>query len=155
MDTLTLLLMTGLAAMVPLYAFVLSSNTFALILIFSFALTPGLFELVLGIPSSIPRAAAELCIVMLFTKAIFLKMKNGDKSFRVIGFFPMFGVFAVSLVSFLLNELGFDSYLSFLRFVFLYYFFFLALLNLNLSESTVRTVNQFLMLAFGAQIIPA
>lgn len=155
MDKLTLILMLGMATLVPLYAMILTSNTAALAVILTLALTPGLIELLLGIPSAFPRSVMELCIIMIFTKALYLQVMKRGQRFKCVGLAPMMALFAVSFVSFLLSEQSYGGFLLFLRSTFIFYLFFVALLNLNLSEKTVRAVNGYVMLIFAFQIVPA
>ena len=155
MDKLTLMLMLGMATLVPLYAVVLTSNTAALAVILTLALTPGLIEQLLGVPSVFPRAVMELAIIMIFTKALYLQVMKRGQRFKCVGLGPMMALLGVSIISVILNEQSYDSFLNFLRSAFLFYLFFLALLNLNLSEKTVRAVNGYLMLVFAFQIVTA
>lgn len=155
MDQLTIILGFGMAAIIPLYALILTSNLAALVIILTLALTPGLIEQLVGIPVSFVRASMELCIVMLFTKALFLQIIKRGRSLKCVGLGPMAALVALSVISSIVNEQPYDNVANFFRNAFLFYLFFLSLLNLDLPERTVRTVNGYVMAIFAFQIVPA
>jgi hypothetical protein len=135
---------------------VLQSDTLALGIILVFAMIRGGLELA-GIPTILTRAIAELAILVLFFKAIYVRGIVRALPIRVIGLFPMAGLLVVALLSLHWNDRYRDlevllAFLLALRDVFLYYCLFVALLNLGWPARTMHIANRIVMVLFLIQI---
>jgi hypothetical protein len=144
--------LTGLAFLVSLFALVLRSNTAALIVIFTCAFLQGSLDLFLGIPTFLSRGLMELCILFLFAKAFYGRLIKYQQPVRLVGHWPMAGLFAVSIVSYIMNGETIIRYALFFRHLFIFYIFFISLLNLNIAASTVARVNRYIVLLFLVQL---
>ncbi len=107
-------------AFVVFFSAILKSNTFAIGLILTLSLTRVVF-FVAGLPRAIPMVSAEFCVLLLLAKALYLQLFIYKRSMRVFGFFPMLGIFAVSLISFFVNGSEALPAIFFLRMTFIYY----------------------------------
>jgi len=134
-----------------LFVAILKSNTIALWLIFTTAFTRVIFHLV-GLPRAVPTLFTELCILLLLTKALYVRLIIQQKPMRAIGFFPMLGIFVISVFSYLMNTPGVLPAIFFLRKTFIFYLFFIAVLNLDLSHATITKVNRYILFLFFIQI---
>jgi hypothetical protein len=136
-----------------LFSAILKSNTIALVLIFTMAFSQGILLLLMGIPTIVPRMVMELSIVFLFAKSLYLQsIVYYRRPIKAFGFLPMLGLFTVSLLSFYVNEQPTIAFLLFCRHIFIFYLLFVTLLNLNLSEKTIRKINKYLIFLFLIQI---
>ena len=140
--------------MIPVFSFVvfiLRSNLFAIVIVFTMAFSQGIFGL-FGIPSIVPRLIAELSIIVLLAKSLFLKPTN-TKKLVSFGLLPMTGLFLVTVFSFYINNMPILNFVLFFRHMFIFYFFLLALLNLKISQRTVSIINRYLVFLFLIQIL--
>ncbi len=103
------------------------------------------------IPHIFPDVLISILILVLFFKAIFLKI-HSEERIKLWGVYPVLALLLVCFVSALYNGGGGLRLALFLRHVIQFYLFFLALLNLELIEKELKKVNIFLMILFLIQI---
>ena len=138
-------------ALLFLISVISKSNTIALLLILTPAFSQGIFSL-MGIPTIVPRMCMELTILLLLGKSLYLQGIIKKAPIRAFGFLPMLGLFVVSLFSVYINEEPIFPFLLFCRHIFIFYLLLVALLNLNISESTIKKINKYIVLLFLIQI---
>jgi hypothetical protein len=120
--------------------------------IFTCAFLQGSLDLFLGIPTFVSRGLMELCILFLFAKAFYGRLIKYQQPIKLVGHVPMAGLFAVSIVSYIMNGETIIRYSLFVRHLFIFYIFFISLLNLNIAASTVARVNRYIVLLFLVQL---
>jgi len=138
-------------ALLFLMSIIFKSNKTALVIILTLAFSRGIM-LLAGIPTIVPRSIMEISILLLLVKSLYLRSIVGKRSIKVLGFLPLLALFIVSLFSLYINKKAFFPYLFFLRDIFVYYLLFIALLNLDLAESTLKDINKYIVFLFLIQI---
>lgn len=106
----------------------------------------------MGLPRMVPSLFTELCVLLLLAKGIYIRLFILQKPIKIPGFYPMLGLFIVSLFSYLINMPNILPAIFFLRKTFIYYFFFVALSNLDLDEETITKINKYVPFLFLMQI---
>ena len=139
------------SALILLFKSILKSDTLALGLIFTTAFTRVIFHLV-GLPRMVPVLFTEICVILLLAKALYLRLLVQKKPLQAAGFFPMLGILVVAILSYVYNQADMLPLIFFLRKTFIFYLFFIAVLNLDLSESTIKNINKYIILLFFIQI---
>ena len=134
-----------------IFSVILKSNTIALGLIFTTAFTEVIFHFV-GITRMVPILFTELCILILFAKAFYIKIFIHRKPLRAVGFYPMLGVLLVTFVSSIFNQSELLPAIFFIRQTFIYYLFFIALQNLSLSGKSILQINKYIVFLFLIQL---
>jgi len=134
-----------------LFSLILKSNTFALGLILTTAFTRVIFHLV-GFPRAVPTLFTEVCVLLLLAKALYLQLIVHNRPLRAIGSLPMVGILTVAAFSCSYNQAEILPAVFFVRQIFIFYLFFIALLNVNLSEKTISTVNKLVIFLFLIQL---
>lgn len=130
---------------------ILKSNTVALGMILTLSFTRILFTFA-GFPRAVPVLLTEICIILLFIKAISPQIFGHKNTLKMSGSLFMLGVLFVTIVSYLANEPETMPAIFFIRQVFIYYLFFFALQNLDLSEKTIDKINKLIILLFLIQL---
>ena len=117
----------------------------------SAAFSRVIFHLV-GLPRAVPTLFTELCVLILLAKALCLQLLVYRRPLRAVGFFPMLGLLALALLSYIYNQSETLPAIFFVRQIFVFYLFFVAMLNLNLSEETIFKINKFIVVLFLIQL---
>jgi len=93
----------------------------------------------------------EIIIGLLFIKAISQKIINNQKiKLKYLGIFSLF--LSVCLISYLLNNMTLILSFLFLRLLGRYYLLYLAVINLDLDEKSMTTLNKILVFLFIIQV---
>lgn len=103
------------------------------------------------IPHIFPDVLISILMVVLFFKALFLKIYHQEK-IKLTGIFPILALIFVCMSSALFNNTQPLRMGLFIRHLIQFYLFFLAVLNLDLEEKELKTVNWFVAALFLIQI---
>ncbi|UCG57956.1 MAG: hypothetical protein JSU70_00340 [Phycisphaerales bacterium] len=95
--------------------------------------------------------APELLSGLIFVKAV-TKRVAARKKVNLFGMRLVMVFLAVTVASLIYNDIGVISALLFLRLLFRYYLLFLGIINLDLSERSMRLVNSILVCVFASQL---
>jgi len=141
----------SLIAFPCLFFIMLKSNKVALGLIFTLAFTRVLFHFA-GLPRMVPSILTEVCVLAFLSKALYTRLYIQRRPLCTTGLYPMLGILLISVISFLVNRSEVLPAVFFLRQIFIFYLFFLALMNIDLTEQTIRTINRYVILLFLVQL---
>lgn len=129
---------------------VLKSNIISISVILFLAFFGNWFQ-ALGILPGQFIWLVEVIIVALFLKAVFLKILAGEKiQLKYICTVLLF--LSIVLISLVLNSTSFIYVSLFLRLLIRYYLLYLALINLELSEKSIKLLTKLLVFLFIIQI---
>ena len=130
-----MLTLSSLAAIIILTKVIILSNTAALWLIFTAATTQSLFHVV-GLPRAVPTLFTEMCVIILFIKALYLHVLIKKEKLHVFGYLPVTCLFLSMVLSSLINRVEFLPAVLCFRQTFIFFLFYIAL-GFNEQFSTV------------------
>jgi hypothetical protein len=110
----------------------------------------GIFEL-LSIPLWIPKLIEESLALMVFLSAFLFRISHG-KTFNVYGLISISGLLIIGIISGIVNNTYHMAILLFVRGILVYYLFFLGVLNLKISEDSVKRIISLMVILFVIQI---
>lgn len=130
---------------------VFRSSVLTLLLIFTAATTQAVFALI-GLPRMVPTLFAEVCILLLLLKMLYVKLVLKPMPLKFIGFFPVTGLFIVMIFSFFLNSAEPLPAVFCIRQTFIFILFFVAIQNIDLSKKQTTRVNQYIVFLILIQL---